>query len=104
MSFLRLAASIFFFGAFFFLPEIWWIIFLLVFSLAIPFYVEGLFFALWHDLLYGPLGSVPVAANHLANQTRIDFFLFLIVGFILIVSLLLRDRFSVKRAKERYLR
>jgi hypothetical protein len=104
MILLRLVASFFLFGTFFFLPGMWWIIILLVFSLSIPFYIEGLFFALWYDLLYGPLGLVPVALGHLASQTRTDFFLFLITGLALLLSLFLRDRFSVKRAHEHYLR
>lgn len=99
MNIFRPLAGLFIFFSFFFLPGFWWIVLLLIFSLVVPFYFEGLFFALWYDLFYGPLSGLSFFSGR-----RTDFFLFAAVGLVIILSLLFRDRFSAGRARKNYLR
>lgn len=103
MNLFRFGVSFFLFFSFFFLPGIWWLVILLAVSLALPFYFEGILFALWYDLLYGPFTSTVATTSHLANKTMMDFSLFLLIGLVLLTSLLFRDWFRVARASDRYL-
>jgi hypothetical protein len=98
MSVFRGITSVLVVVLFFYAPGLWWLVLLSGATLFFPFYIEGLLFALWYDLLYGPLGKGAMTGFGL------DFSVFFLIGLLLLLSLFFRDRFSVGRAQDRYLR